>query len=150
MSYDNDPRLFMKIDIAKWVSGTIAKVQQGENWNGAWHKTYCELGGKRIESGKKICPIKAVEALYHLGRIEGTDIDRNDMPIRHVYSKHSKNGAYAILALDILQSNSDITLTQLWEKIQGRVEKELPEPPAQSNQGAATVAYRLWHLGLIV
>ena len=145
-----DLQTFLKIDIKHWVFGTITKVQQGAKWNDAWQKTYKELGGNSIETGKKGCPMKGAETLYRLGRIKGGGMERTDPLLREILDEHSKNGVYAVLALDELEQAPDISLTELWKKIQIRVQNELGEEPAASNQGGPTVAFKLWHLGLIV
>ena len=145
-----DLRIFLKIDIKHWVFGTITKVQQDTKWNDAWQKTYKELGGNSIETGKKGCPMKGAETLYLLGRIKGGGMERTNPLLREILDEHSKNGVYAVLALEELEKAPGISLTELWKKIQIRVQNELSEEPAASNQGGPTVAFKLWHLGLIV
>ena len=145
-----NPGTFLSVDLKSWVFGTIKKVQQGTDWNNAWQKTYRELGGKSEESGKKGCPMNATKTLYLLGRINGSNIPYKNLPPREVWENYSKNGVYALLALEILSRNPSISLNDLWSKIQERVRGELGEEPALSNQGGPTVAYKLWNLGLIV
>lgn len=140
---------FCKISLKDWVLDTIKKVERGVEWNCAWLKTYFELGGKSRESGNKPCPKKGTETLYLLGRIKGFRCFQNP-GLRDIREDYSKNGAYAILALEYIQQEPDISLPELWSKIQECIRRELNEDPAESNQGGPTVAYKLWHLGLIV
>ena len=144
-----DLNKFLNVDLESWVFGTIKKVQQsGINWNAAWKQTYEEIGGKSPESGRKGCPMKGAETLYLLGRINGGNMPFKASSFHDVCQNFSKNGAYAILALDVLSQEPGILLTALWCRIQTRV-RELGECPAKSNQGGPTVAFKLWHLGLI-
>ena len=141
---------YLSLDLKSWVLGTIKKVQQGTDWNEAWKRTYRELGGKSEKSKKKGCPMKGTETLYLLGRINGSNMPYKNPPAREVRENYSKNGVYALLAVEILSSNPSTSLNDLWPRIQERVREELREEPAHSNQGAATVAHKLWNLGLIV
>ncbi len=145
-----DSQTFMKIDIAKWVFGTIKKVQQGTTWNCAWQETYRELGGNSPDSGKKVCPMKAAETLYLLGRIKDGGKERKNLPLHEALNAYSKNGAYAIIALEELESNPGILKKDLWEKIKERVRNDLGEKAATFDQGGCTVAFKLWHIRLIV
>ncbi len=140
----------MSVDLKPWVFGTIKKVKRGSDWNRAWRETYHSIGGTSLESGKKVCPKAGVKTLYLLGRIKGGDMPYRNPPLREVWEDYSKNGAYSILALEGLSQNHNISLTDLWRYIQNRIRKELREEPAASNQGALTVAFKLWHLGLIL
>ncbi len=140
---------FLAVDLKSWVLGTIKKVQQGADWNHAWQETYRELGGKSAESGKKGCPMNGTRTLYLLGRIKGSDMPYQNPPLRDVWENYSKNGVYSLIALEYLSRNPSISLNGLWSSIQKRVREDLGEEPAKSNQGGTTVAYKLWHLGLI-
>ena len=40
--------------------------------------------------------------------------------------------------------------TSLWREIQRSVRLEVSDEPARTNQSGPTLAYRLWHLGLIM
>lgn len=141
-------RTYLTVDIERLVFGTIEKVQAGADWNIAWQNTYHEIGGKSRTSAEKQCPMKGAETLYLLGRIRGAGRERVDASLETVLKNYSKNGVYALLALILLPSNSDISQTKLWEKIKACVKEDLKEIPACSNQGGATVAFKLWHLGL--
>ena len=112
-----NPGTFLSVDLKSWVFGTIKKVQQGTDWNNAWQKTYRELGGKSEESGKKVCPMKGTKTLYLLGRINGSNMPYKNPPPREVWENNSKNGVYALLALEILSRNPSISLNDLWSRI---------------------------------
>ena len=140
---------YMGITLKSWVLGTIKKVHGGDNWNDAWEKTYWVLGGKSVHSGRKRCPMIGTKTLYQLGRIKNSNMPYQNLPLRDVWQNYSRNGAYAELALEGLSQNPDILLPYLWHYIQRRVREELGEEPAQSNQGSPTVAFKLWHLGMI-
>ena len=94
--------------------------------------------------------MNGTKTLYLLGRISGNDMPYQSPPLLEVWKNYSKNGVYALLALEILSLHPNISLNNLWHRIQERVRNELGEEPALSNQGAPTVAYKLWNLGLIV
>ena len=140
---------YMGINLKAWVYDTIKKVHEGEGWNAAWEETYWNLGGKSSNSGRKGCSMIGTKTLYLLGRIKNSEMPFQNLLLRDVWNNYSKNGAYSILALDGLSQNPDISLTDLWHYIQHRIRDELGEVPAQSNQGGPTVAFKLWHLGMI-
>lgn len=141
-------REFLKVDLPKWIEGTVSKYERGQEWNSAWFETYKELGGKSDESGKKGCPRAAAKTLYELGRIIGHGTARN-LPLSQVVRKHSKNGAYAIAAIELLNKEPALDLTTLWSRIQQRIRTESGEEPAASNQGGPTLTYKLWQMGLV-
>ena len=139
----------MGINLRSWIYGTIKKVQEGDDWNAAWEETYWKLGRKSVHSGRKGCPMIGTKTLYLLGRIKNSDIAFQNLPLRDVWDNYSKNGAYSILALEGLSQNPDISKNDLWHYIQHRIRDELGEEPAGSNQGGPSIAFMLWHLGLI-
>ena len=140
---------YMGINLKSWVRGTIKKVQEDDNWNAAWEKTYWDLGGKSVHSGRKGCPMIGTKTLYLLGSIKNSNMPYQNLPLHDVWNNYSINGAYAVLALEGLSQNPDISLPDLWRYIQHRVREELGEEPARSNQGGPTIAFKLWHLGMI-
>ena len=148
MTRANNLDRFCNISLKDWVLGTIKKVEHGADWNCAWIKTYFELGGESESSGKKSCPMKGAEILYLLGRIKGFGCFKNP-GLRYIWDC-SRNGAYAILALEYIQRKCNISQSELWSKIQEHIRRELNEEPAKTNQGGPTVAYKLCRLGLIV
>lgn len=142
-------RHLYKINLKDWVLNTIEKVERGSDWNSAWKKTYFELGGTSKESGRKFSPMKGAETLYRLGRIKESKKPFRKPELEEIWNC-SANGAYAILALEYISEKPNISRSELWARIQDRIRSELSEEPAKFNQGAPTVAYKLWHLGLIV
>ena len=141
---------YLSVDLRSWVLGTIKKVQSGADWNHAWQNTYRELGGTSKENGKKGCPMNGTKTLYLIGRIQKSNMPYIRPRLQDVWDKSSANGVYALLALEHLSKNPKVALKNLWPKIQESVRNELKEKPARSNQGGPTVAYKLWHLGLII
>ena len=141
--------IFLTVDLQKWVYGTINKVQQGFAWNNAWEDTYKEIGGTSIESGKKPCPKNGTRTLYQLGRIKNSKINYVAISYEEILKNYSKNGVYAIMAIDILEKNPDIELKELWYKIKELFKKELKIEPSNSNQGGPTIAFKLWKSSLI-
>ncbi|MDE2721890.1 MAG: dTMP kinase [Gemmatimonadota bacterium] len=142
-------RHLYKINLKDWVLNTIEKVERGNNWNCAWKETYFELGGKTRESGSKFSPMNSAEVLYRLGRIKGSGQRFRNPELKEIWN-YSTNGVYAILALKFISEKPDISRSALWPMIQDHIRSELGEEPAKFNQGAISVAYKLWHLGLIV
>ena len=57
------------------------------------------------------------KTLYLLGRIKNSDMPYQNLPLRDVWENYSKNGAYAILALEGLSQHPDISLADLWRYI---------------------------------
>ena len=147
METDN---IFLKIDLKEWIKGTIKLVQSGKDWNKAWQKTYSKLGGQSVGSGKKGCPLNGTKTLYLLGRIKDSNMPYQNPPLRDVWNNISKNGVYSLLTLELLDKNPDWDIDHIWTEVQKQVLKRLGEKPAESNQGGPTVAYKLWHNGLII
>lgn len=141
-------RIFYSVDLPKWLYITIEKHRQGLSWNRAWIETYIEIGGA-TSSGEKSCPMIAAKTLYDFGRIKHSGLSFKDCEIPELWN-HSKNGAYAILATRLLCTNPHLSKTSLWYEIQHAVRREVRDEPARTNQGGPTLAYQLWHLGLIV
>ena len=141
---------YLKADLRSWVLGTIRKIEKGIRWNIAWQDTYREIRGKKPECGRKGCPTKAAETLYELGCIRCGNKSFKNLPLKEVVDNYSKNGVYAVLAFDYLNQGSDTSTNELWNIIRKRFKRELGEASATSDQGGTTVAYKLWHLGLII
>jgi len=141
-------RVFLKVDLLDWIEGTIKKFEAGQAWNSAWRQTYSEIGGRSEESGKKVCPMAAARTLYEMGRITSYGKAKT-LPLSQVIEGYSKNGAYAIAAVEYLQKNPNINSTALWKEIQRRIRSETGVEPAGSNQGGPTLTYKLWKLGRI-
>jgi len=142
--------IYLNLNLWEWVKGTIDKICLAEpitisEWNGAWERTYFELGGKKRSSGTKGCPKKAAYTLYYLGRITGTNRPCLDWSYQKIKNELSKNGVYAILAVELLKKDPDLNLHDLWLRIKEKYKTELNDEPAESNQGGSTVAFKLFH-----
>lgn len=144
-----DHRIFLNVDLRRWICGTTEKVQNGDTWVKAWTTTYKEIGGRSCDSGRKVCPMVAARTLHEFGRIRdgGTPFLAWDMA---VLWGRSRNGTYAMLAIELLSANPALNKTQLWRRVQEAVRRETGDEPAASNQGGAALAFQLWHLGFIV
>ena len=141
-------RVFYSVDLAAWVYGTIEKHRQGASWPRAWVETYREIGGA-TSSGEKVCPMMAARTLYELDRLKNGGLPFRDCEIPELWN-HSRNGTYAILATRLLRANPHLSKISLWREIQQAVRCEVGDEPARTNQGGSTLAYQLWHLGLVV
>lgn len=141
-------RVFLKVDLPSWIERTIEKVGGSETWKDAWVRTYFELGGRSSETAHKHCPMAAAEALYRLGHIVGHGAVRR-MALTQVERDYSKNGAYAVAAIACLQQDLTLDLGRLWHAVRHQFRLETSREPAQSNQGGATIAYKLWHLNML-
>ena len=142
---------FFGVNLAAWVRGTIKKVEKhrdGISWRRAWVDTYRKIGGEKT-SGEKVCPMKAAEILYDLGRLKDGGLPFRDCEISDLWNR-SRNGTYAILATRLLRERPDMSKASLWEEIQCAVRRETGDEPACKDPDAARLAYQLWHLGLIV
>ena len=142
-------RTFLRVDLPEWVFGTIDKVRGGQEWADAWRATYCEIGGRSRETGRKGCPMVAARTLYEYGRIRGGGTDYRDCDLAALW-EHGRNGTYAMLAIRLLRERPDLGKAALWQRIRKTVRRELGGEPAASNQGGPTLAFQLFHLGLIV
>ena len=141
-------RTFYRVELTDWVYGTIEKHRLGVSWQSAWVGTYRELGGLSKTTGKKVCPMMGAKTLYEFGRLKIGGLPFRDCEIADLWN-HSRNGSYAILATRLLRTSPQLNRISLWSEIQQSVRREVGDEPAQSNQGSATLAFQLWHLGLI-
>ena len=139
----------MKIDLAKWVCGTIDRHRHGLSWQQAWIATYRSLGGRSDTVGAKSCPKRAAETLYRFGRLRDAGVSWSDCDIPELWHRN-RNGAYALIAARLLSVNSDLGNAALWQEVRKIVRREIGNDPASSDQGAATVTLKLWRLGLVV
>src|ERR1035437_7890675 len=97
------------IPVVRWIKGTAKRMENAgrddrASWNRAWGEEYIALGGQSASCGTKGCPRAAAYALWYLGYVRGTNRERLDWPIAKVYAELGKNGAYAVIALRLLQS----------------------------------------------
>ncbi len=143
-------RIFRKVDLVKWVYGTVNKCQRGKSWGDAWLETYWEIGGLSESVGRKGCPMAAVKTLYEHGRLKNSGIPFRDCVIPELWKASRKNETYAILATRLLRENPSLGKAELWCEIQRTVRREVGEKPAGSDQGGPKLTFQLWHLGLIV
>lgn len=140
---------FLGVDLRRWVYGTIEKAGRGDAWGDAWTRTYREIGGRSESIGRKGCPMAAARTLFEYGRIRDGGKPFQDCDMERLWCR-SRNGAYAMLALRLLGTDPALNKTRLWRQIQGIVRCEMGAEPARSNQGGPTLAFQLWHQGLIV
>ena len=139
---------YLKLNLWEWINGTIAKVKAEcikREWDAAWLKTYKELGGKSQKSGKKGCPKNAAFCLFKLDRIKESNMHFETLTYQEIQAQYGPNGVYAIMAIEFLQADPSLNLNSLWKKVQDKYRKEIMKTPAKSNQGAATVAFKLFN-----
>ncbi len=142
-------RIFCSVDLAAWIYGTMEKRRNGVPWRTAWVDTYWAIGGRSRTSGEKGCPMIAAKTLYEMGRIKNGGPPFTDRALAELWSL-SRNETYAILATRLLRANPRLSKASLWTEIQHVVRREIGDEPARTNQGGPSLAYQLWHLGLIV
>ena len=139
----------MNINAVNWVKGTVTKVKDRKMaWNDAWYETYCELGGKSESSGKKPCPKNAARVLYETGRLSDTDLDVKSCSLRHIWKTDSRNGAYALMAVNHLCENPQCACDVLIKEVHKMAIKTFGTAP-KSDQGAVKITYLLWKAGEI-
>ncbi len=149
-------QVLFRIPLTLWIRGTIEKMNQSRktdyhSWSHSWFETYKELGGKNDTSGTKECPQHAAYGLWRLGRIKNTNIPLRLMSISHIDKEYGKNVSYAILALELLESHQvEDTGTDIWGQVQSLYKIRMHKEPAQSQQGAVTIARALFADRLIV
>ena len=139
----------MNVDLADWVYGTIRNHRQGDSWYRAWRRSYYEVGGSSLSSGKKACPMVAAKTLYEYGRIRDAGMPFRECDARELWHR-SRNGVYAILAVRLLRENPTLNNRALWLEVQDAVRRDMGDEPAGSNQGGSTLAFQLLRLGLIL
>ncbi len=148
--------VLFSIPVSLWVHGTIEKMNRFKkrdihSWGEYWLETYLELGGKSTASGSKGCPQHAAYGLWRLGRIKGTNMPLRNFSLSLINREFGKNTTYAILALELLE-NGQAAMNQslFWAQVQELFRKRLHNEPANSQQGAVTIAQVLYDEGLIV
>ena len=142
-------RMFLGVDLRKWVYGTVDKVRQGDAWGKAWTETYEAIGGCSRSCGRKSCPKEAAMILHEYGRIRDGGRPFREWTLPDLW-KRSRNGTYAMLAVEQLCAEPGLSKSQLWVRIQEAVRHGTRDDPAASNQGGPTLAFQLWHQGLIM
>jgi hypothetical protein len=142
--------VLFKIPVTLWVTRTIEKMNKAgtidiQSWSRFWLETYQELGGKSIDSGRKGCPLHAAYGLWRLGRIKGAGLPYQYDPIRFINQTYGKNAAYAVLALDLLEDGRAFrNIDDLWNQVKLLYRRTLNQDPANSQQGAITIALTLF------
>lgn len=149
------PTVLFNIPLLRWVRRTIERMNAAgkddfETWSEYWFQIYKDLGGTSDNSGSKECPKHAAYALWRLGRISNSGKTFQNWSLERVNTELGKNGAYAVLALDLLESKRDWSKTELWAKVQESYQHQLGEPPAKSEQGAIRISLGLFTEGQIV
>lgn len=81
----------------------------------------------------------AARTLYEFGRIRDGGTPFLAWDIADLWG-WSRNGTYAMVAIELLGADSTLTKTQLWRNIQDAVRERTGDEPAASNQ-----AGRRWH-----
>lgn len=143
-----DFETLFKVNLKSWIEGAIEKTRQGKPWKCAWIETGISLE-VTSSCAEKFCPMAATRTLYELGRIKNSGMPFKEPSLRQVCD-YSKNGAYAILALRIIAEEPEISQGDLWKRVKILFEYELGDKPAKTDQGAATIAFKLWKSKLIV
>lgn len=143
------------IPYSLWVQKTINKMEENrvddkKSWDMYWYKSYEELGGKSESTGTKGCPKKAAYGLWYLGYVSNTNRPFKNLSIQKINDEFSKNVAYAVLAVDLLNKGwKSNNITSLWQEVKNQYRNTLKKEPAKSNQGAVTVAVQLFQEGRI-
>ena len=138
---------FFKVNLLDWIDGTIQKVRAGKLWNDAWLSTYFEIGGVNHSCGNKSCPKNASRILYQTGRLKNFGIKRKNYDLQEVW-EDSKNGVYALIAIDVLFENGPMEHKQLMERVYGETRSKFNHAP-KSDQGAIKLALLLWRSGWV-
>ena len=138
---------FLNVDLLCWIYGTVKKTQNGIQWNDAWKSTYREIGGTSLESGKKSCPMNASRILYQMGRLKDCGINYKDANLEEIWLD-SKNGVYALIAINLLYNNKSIDYKQLQKLVYAETVSQFNSEP-KSDQGAIRLTLMLWKLGII-
>jgi hypothetical protein len=144
---------FLRIDIRKWIFGTIERIpsvviQSKSLWNNAWLDAYLALEGTSMHSGKKSCPKNGARVLYESGRLEGTSISYQELSLQDIWDLDSKSGVYSLTATMELKKNPSVNLVELREAVFATTLRKFGSAP-KSDQGAIKLAYILCRLQLI-
>jgi hypothetical protein len=149
------PTVLFNISLVRWVRETIERMNAAgkddiESWRNYWFQTYKDLGGTSDTSGSKGCPQHAAYGLWRLGRISNSGMVFQNWTLERVNKELGKNAAYAVLALDLLESKHDWSKTDLWSKVQESYQQKIGEQSAKSEQGAIKISLGLFTEGQIV
>ncbi len=146
------PTVLFNIPLVHWVQRTIERMNAAgkddfETWSNYWFQTYRELGGTSDNSGSKECPKHAAYGLWRLGRISNSGKAFQNWTLERVNKEFGKNAAYAVLALNLLESKRDCSKTELWSKVQESYCQKIGGPSANSEQGAIRISLGLFSEG---
>ena len=149
------PTILFNIPLVHWVQRTIEQMNATgkddfQTWSKYWFQTYKDLGGISDESGSKKCPQHAAYGLWRLGRISNSGKAFQNWTLERINEELGKNAAYAVLALDLLESKSGWSKTELWSKVQESYQQKIGKPSAKSEQGAIGISLGLFTEGQIV
>lgn len=147
--------VLFNISLVRWVRGTIERMNAAgkddiESWCNYWFQTYKDLGGTSDTSGSKGCPQHAAYGLWRLGRISNSGMPFQNWTLERVNKELGKNAAYAVLALELLESKHGWSKTDLWSRVQESYQQKIGEQSAKSEQGAIKISFGLFTEGQIV
>lgn len=86
----------------------------------------------------------AAYALLEAGYIQDFSQPGSLLSVGTVRDRYGKNGAYAVIAANLLLSSSALRGDALWQQVRESFRRETREEPAVSQQGAVTVAEALF------
>jgi hypothetical protein len=143
------------IPITPWVLGTVERViskgfDDAKTWNQCWYEQYKILGGARETTGNKPCPRAAARGLWYLGLLRDGSRPLISLSIVDIYQTLSKNAAYAVIAMGILEKNPYITVSDLWPLVQAEFTRHTGGVPAASEQGEIRLVIGLFRNGALV
>ena len=91
----------------------------------------------------------AARTLYRFGLLRNAGLSYREFDIPDLW-RSNRNGTYVRIAVRLLRAEPALDKPSLWSAIQDAVRRETGDEPARTNQGGPTLAFQLWHLGLIV
>ncbi|MBD2298532.1 DUF6979 family protein [Nostoc sp. FACHB-190] len=146
-----------KINYIKWITETINKMnihqqEDAESWRKFWKESY---EGTSEYARKKGCRMCAAYSLWYLGYIVDAERDFQDWELAKINHELGKNAVYAVIAIEKLDKQEDISKKELWSYVQERYRQEkFPkksktkqakseaefEEPANDDAGAVQIA----------
>ena len=148
-----DGKVF-KVPAKGWILATIKKMEdegtsKRADWNRFWLESYTELGGEKQASGRKACPCAAAYGLWMLGRVRGASREFDSSDLVKINDEYGPNTAYVVIAVEELEQNSDIQLSELWPKIRTRYEAEIGKEAASCEAGQVRLTMALHRSNLL-
>lgn len=146
-----EEQTFLKVNVLDWVCNTAKRVKKSEEWNDVWTKVYKEIGGEKPDtSGSKVCPRSGAKTLWFLGMLKCTDRPLLEWSYSQIKKELSKNGVYAVLTIDILKINSDLSSDEVWIWVRKLFKRIFPGIGIPlRDEGASIVAFKLLKNGYI-